>query len=280
MAENALVILGVLLKVLLYLSTLGAAGVCLVVAAGVIERDASKNWLERARPLALAALVIALSRMVLSGVQLGDLSLLSVVWEVQRASIIAIGIGVLVLVIASRLKGSPQTIATAVAALALCANFGLTGHTQGLGDPSFWPYLVMAHVLIASFWLVAPIALWPRTVMENRVLAKRVRRFSDVAILAIPVLFLTGGFVAFRVGGGVGGLLASDYGKALAIKLAAVLCALALGAFNKLKVSRAFDTDPVSARGLLRLTLGLDTALFAIALIAVALATTLFGPKS
>ena len=128
--------------------------------------------------------------------------------------------------------------------------------------------------------MVAPIVLWPRLLSDNAVLSARVKRFGKVAILALPLLFATGGFVAFRLGDGITGLLASDYGKALAVKLAAVLAVLALGAINKLKVSHAFATDPTAARSLLRVTLGLDTLLFAIALISIALATTLFGPSS
>lgn len=277
---GSLGILGVILKVLLYLSTLGAAGICLVVITGVIERNASQKWLTRAIPLALAAVVFAIARLVLDALELGDLSIISMVWEMQSASIIAIGVGTLLLVIASRLRGLPQDINTALAALALSASFGLIGHTRGLEDPSFWPYLVAVHVVIASFWLVAPIVLWPRLLSDNAGLSARVKRFGEVAIWAPPVLFATGGFVAFRLGGGVTGLLTSDYGKALAVKLAAVLVVLALGAVNKLKVSRAFETDPAAARALLRMTLGLDTILFVIALIAIALATTLFGPAS
>lgn len=278
--EMGLSTMAIGLKLLIYLSTLGAGGICLSVASGVIEQPSARKWLSGATFIGMMAFLLAIGRFLLSGFQLGDWSLLPMVWELQRASILATGVGVLLVAISSRSPFLAERLLAFGAALSLACSFGLTGHTRGLEVPSFWPYLAMGHTFIAGFWMMAPAILWPRTMIADDILSSRVQRFGEIAVLAIPVLFISGSFVALHLGGGVEGLLASNYGRALAIKLAAALAILAIGAFNKLKVAHAFETEPETARRYLRVTLSLDAALFIIALVAIAFATTVFGPSS
>jgi putative copper resistance protein D len=136
------------------------------------------------------------------------------------------------------------------------------------------------HVLIAAFWFAAPVTLWPTLQIEAAALAARVNRFSNIAVAAVPLLFALGLWLALLLAGGWGPLLTSLYGQLLLAKLAAASFALALGAYNKTIVAARLRTDQEAGRSALRLTLGLDTALFAGALAAVAAATSLTGPPA
>lgn len=273
-------IIAAILKVLICLSTLGSAGIGIAAATRVIEPESVRPWLVRALVLAFLALFAVVARLGLGTLQLGDMSLMSMVWDMQRWSIISVALGCVAFLVATVAPMKFFNIFLAFGSLSLAASFGATGHTHALENPSFWPYVVTGHVLIASFWLVAPAILWPSRNLGDAALASRVKRFGDIAIFIVPVLFIGGGILAYRLGGGIEGLIASAYGNALALKLGAALLILTLGAVNKTKVARAFDVDAVIARRWLRTTLSLDAVLFAIALIAIASATTLFGPMS
>lgn len=273
-------IVAAILKILIYLSTLGSAGIGIAVATRVLEPASTRLWLWRALVLSGVSLFAVILRMCLGTMQLGDMSLISMVWDMQHWSIIAVALGCVATIAAMLLPSKISKISLMIGSVALAASFGTTGHTHALESPGFWPYLVVGHVIIASFWMVAPAILWPSLNVSDDILSVRVKRFGEVAILAVPLLFIGGGFLAYRLGGGIQGLVGSAYGNALAIKLGAALLILAIGAVNKLKVAQAFSVDTVQARRWLRVSLGLDALLFAIVLIAVALATTLFGPAS
>jgi copper resistance protein D len=273
-------ILDIILKLLLYVCALGSAGIAVSIAGNVIEAARQTVWLRGAASLALGTLVVAGARILYGGYQLGGLSLVAMVWEAQRACVFAIMGACLALTFACFAHDRARSVVCLIGACSLAASFGLTGHTQALAEPSFWPFIVGAHVLMASFWAVAPAVLWPHKTLPDTDVRIRVERFGQIALLVIPLIFMGGVALAITISGGISRLIASPYGFILAIKLLAACAALGLGALNKVFISKALATDPKSGRTRLGWTLSADIVLFGTAIVAISLATTSFGPPS
>ena len=256
-------------------------GFALHAASGVVERDA----LRRLRPLVLLAgagvLVFASLRLLILNAQMGDgtvlfdAELFPLSWIALGPSTTALSVGA-VAGVAGVFAGS--RILAGIGAAILAAGFGLTGHSQGLADPGLAPMAVATHAFIAGFWVVAPITLHPATRLGDDVLLARLKRFSVIAMAAIPLLLFLGVWLAFVLAGGVAPLFGSIYGWLLLAKLAAGLIAMAMGALNKQIVTTRIERDPAKGRRWLRLTLTFEAILFATAILAVSAATTIAGP--
>jgi len=133
-------------------------------------------------------------------------------------------------------------------------------------------------VLIAGFWFVAPASLWPRAGLSDDEVMRRTKTFSRVAVAIVPVLFLSGVWLLWRIGGGVDGVLASLYGRLLLGKLGVAGAILGLGALNLTVVQKQLAAAPASGRTALRATLGVDAVLFLGVLLLIASATSFAGP--
>ncbi|MDZ4762636.1 MAG: CopD family protein [Alphaproteobacteria bacterium] len=266
----------------LNVAALLTAGFALHAALGVVERGA----FGRLRSLVLLAgagvLVFAGLRLLILNAQMGDGTVLfdpdlfSLSWIALGPSTTALSVGA-VAGVAGVFAGS--RILAGIGAVVLATAFGLTGHSQGLADPGLAPVAVAAHGFIASFWVVAPITLYPVVRLGDDVLLARLKRFSAIAMAAIPLLLLLGVWLAFVLAGGVTPLLGSIYGWLLLAKLAVSLIAMAMGALNKQVVTTRIEVETAMGRRWLRLTLALEAALFATAILAVSAATTIAGPS-
>lgn len=271
------------IKLGLYGSALLAAGLALHASLNIVVRADHARVMRSATVAGLVALVFAALRLGLANLQLGggdalfDPATLSWTWPALGPSSTLIALSAVALAIGWVLR---SRIAAAIGAVALAISFGLTGHSQALDSPDLAPWAVASHVLIAAFWLVGPITLWPARNLDDAMLTARVTRFSYFAVAAIPLLFALGLWLALLLAGGWTPLLTSLYGQLLLAKLGAASFALALGAYNKSVVTAQLRTAPGAGRRALKLTLGLDAVLFLIALCAIAAATSLTGPPS
>jgi putative copper resistance protein D len=267
----------------LYGSALLAAGLALHASFSIIARPDHARVMRSAALAGLVALTFAALRLGLANVQLGggdglfDAATLSWTWPALGPSSTAIALGAAALASGWRLR---SRLAGGIGAAALAVSFGLSGHSQALESPGVAPWAVVLHVLIAAFWLAGPVTLWPVRGLEDATLATRVTRFSKFAVAAIPLLFALGLWLALLLAGGWTPLLTSFYGQLLLAKLGAASFALGLGAYNKTIVTTRLRTAPDTGRRALKRTLGLDAALFLIALCAIAAATSLTGPPS
>ena len=170
-------------------------------------------------------------------------------------------------------------IIAALGAIALGAGFGFTGHSQGLSDPGLAPLMVATHVLIAGFWVAAPLSLYPSRTFDDARLLGRLHRFSSIAIAAIPVLIALGIWLAWILAGGIEKFFGTTYGLLLLAKLLTAVIAMGLGAINKQFITAKISSAPAIGRLWLRTTLYLEATLFAAAIIAVSAATTIGGPS-
>lgn len=271
-------------KLGLYASALLAAGLGLHAGAKIVDRGDQPRVLRSAALLGCTAVIFAALRLAIANVQLGgslgsiiDAATLSWTWPMLAPSSIAFVLGC-ALALAAWL--SRKIALAALSALAFAAGFALTGHTQALDSPGLAPWGAGMHVLIAAFWIAAPITLWPHATLSDETVLTRSERFSRLALILVPGLFVIGLWLALLLAGSVNALVSSLYGQLLLAKLVAAATALALGGYNKQIVARKLRAAPAEGRRALTLTLACDALLFASALVLVGVATTFTGPPT
>ncbi|MEO1020187.1 MAG: CopD family protein [Pseudomonadota bacterium] len=197
------------------------------------------------------------------------------IWAPNQAQVLTYLVGSAFLMLGAALNMRTSLI---VGAILVFVGAGLGGHTHGLDTPGISPILVSVHVAIAAFWVTAPFVLWPRAANTDLEVVNDTDRFSRVAVWCVPLLFLSGIWLAFRLVGSFDILIGETYGRLLLLKLLLACCALAIGAFNKFRVTQMMKSRVDQARVILKRALALDYVLFAGILLAVSAATTLTGP--
>lgn len=256
-------------------------GFALHAASGVVEREALKALRLRVALTSMALGVFLAARLAVLIAQMGDGSsffdaeLLPLAWMALGDSTLLITIGALAAAggvwFGSRIVGG-------LGAIMMSAGFGVTGHSQGLAEPGLAPVMVAAHVLIAGFWVAAPLSLYPAKALPDAQLLARLNRFSMIAVAAIPFLVGLGVWLAWILTGGPENLVGTTYGVLLLAKLATGVAAMGLGALNKQIITAKVAAEPATGRRWLRTTLGLEAVPFTAAIIAVSAATTIGGP--
>lgn len=196
------------------------------------------------------------------------------VWQLHKMQALVLAFG-LVGACAAPLLNSK--LAALVSALAISASYGSTGHTQALENSGFAPVLVGLHILIAGYWVIAPMILWPYQTTISDILIQRMERYSTFARYLIPALFISGLYLAWVLAGGFVGLTTKPYGQLLLLKLCLAVFALCLGALNKFFITNKLKTDFVSGVKLLKYTLTFDLILFTMILCIIAWATSVTG---
>lgn len=162
--------------------------------------------------------------------------------------------------------------------LIIAAGFAASGHTQGAENMPLLPLWVVPHILIAGFWIWAPVSLWPHSLLTDKSLSVRTDRFSLIAVWAVPLIFVSGVYLFWRLNGDLFDGISTLYGRLLAIKLGAALIILGVGALNKFRISKRLRHSPSTGRNALRNSLSVEAVLFAVVLISILIATTVTGP--
>ena len=268
------------LRIALNLATMLVIGLSLHGALGVVERKAFGRYRLFLLLAAIAVALLATARVGFLNVQLGDPSsifdpdMTALSWLALGPSTLAFVGGAFVVVVGG-IAGS--RVVLAAGGVILSAGFALTGHTQALDSPGAMPVAVSLHALIAGFWVVAPLTLWPASPPDGPELVARLHRFSAIAVIAIPVLLALGVWLAWTLARGWDGLVATTYGQLLLAKLAVGLTTMGMGALNKQVVTAKVAEHPEQGFRWLRNALSVEAVLFAAAILAVSAATTLTG---
>jgi copper resistance protein D len=131
------------------------------------------------------------------------------------------------------------------AAVCLVATIAWTGHAAS--TPFTWGYLHLAsdalHLTAASAWVggLVPLALLLGAARRRNDWASfeldTVQRFSNLGIASVATLILSGLVNGWILVGSLRGLVVTDYGQLLMLKLAAFAVMLALAAFNRLALT-------------------------------------------
>ncbi len=185
--------------------------------------------------------------------------------------------GLLIMAFGSGIGSRALKLAAVVFVL---SGFALTGHPAAL-EP--WPLgsaLITVHMFFAAFWIAAPVTLWPGTDTPNNALVRSLERFSRIALIAVPLLFVAGTALALYLAEGWRGLTGTNYGRLLFAKLSLASIGLGLGAANKVWLTPAIRNNTPSAKKHLKWTLSGEAILFALILIAASSATTIMAPHS
>lgn len=272
--------LALIAKLLLYTGALVTIGILSHFCLGIQQKLNSLR-------LFIASLIIgAISKLLIANAQLaGSLSQIfnqdswGWVWQSNGTQFLVFMAGASFAIIASLLKSNvSRRSLSALSVIILSAGFAASGHTQAVENMPLLPLWVIPHILIAGFWIWAPVSLWPATSVSDKDIIARTERFSLFAIWAVPFLFITGLYLLWRLSGNLLNIGSTLYGRLLFVKLVAALMLLGVGAFNKLRIGAHLRQSPLVGRVALSKSLRLEALLFLLVLICVLIATSVTGP--
>ncbi|GEM_PF-6970064 len=133
----------------------------------------------------------------------------------------------------------------------------LVGHTQSAEPISLLITTDITHLLAGSFWLAGVICL-AKIFSQNallkveqlygsgarqEILSKVVYRFSGYAMLSVLLLAVSGVIMATYITGDLFGILSSNYGRALLLKISVVLVVIGIAFYNRLVLIPRTLTD-------------------------------------
>lgn len=249
---------------------------------GILPAGPRLRWIAATAVAIGFTLIFAAGRLALLNGQIGggltdalNTNTLPFAWSALRNASLALAIGAGALM-AGMFIHAKWLIA--LGAVAIAGSFAFTGHTQSLEEPGIAPLAIAIHVLIAGYWVVAPLTLHPALNPDDERLAGQLERFSRVAIFAVPVLIVVGAWLAWTLAGGFRPLLSTAYGWLLMAKLGAALLAMSAGALNKQFVTGLIQRAPARGRFWLSVTLAVEMSMFLAAIVLVSIATTVFPP--
>lgn len=130
----------------------------------------------------------------------------------------------------------PRRFAAIAAGIVAVGAPALTGHTRAATPEALVVGADLLHLVAGSVWLGGLVALTlvlPGMTDEDALGGRTLVRFSGVAAGVLAVLGLTGSLQAWRIIGSWGSLLSTGYGQLLLIKLALVLLAVVIAAWNR-----------------------------------------------
>jgi putative copper resistance protein D len=101
------------------------------------------------------------------------------------------------------------------------------------------------HLIAAAFWLggLVPLAMLLRWLLQSMdesgpvILQNVLRRFSNLGLVLVATLVITGALNAYFILGSADALFAGDYGRALLAKLALFVVMAMIAAINRLKLT-------------------------------------------
>lgn len=173
-----------------------------------------------------------------------DPEMASIYWDSAAGSIVMVNLsGYVIVVLALILLGqassenvwpySPLSLLVASFGIAsLVYSFSLSGHS--MSQAWYYQVIFFIHILIAAWWLGLLFPLWlavrHATVEESNIVLEN---FGKLAVITVSILLLCGVWMSYELTGWQG-LLSSDYGFWLMVKLALVAVILVMAAYHKL----------------------------------------------
>ncbi len=221
----------------------GAAGAVTLLVSAVLRLAEQRGVLENAigGPIALSEILVH------TGWGAG--------WVTEAVGGLVVAIA---LAAAARRDSGAAWAWSALGCAAVAVAPALTGHAGAL--PHLTIFAVsddMAHVVAASSWLGSLLCLMAVAVPFVAAqgghdawgdIARLVNAFSPVALISAAIVACTGVVTVLLHADNVSALLASQYARVLGVKLALVLVAGAIGAFNWRRVRPALGTEAGTRR--------------------------------
>jgi copper resistance protein D len=275
------------LRALSLVALFQAAGISLFLVLFGRLVVASQSILRRAATLsALVAMGVLVAEYVLEAARMSgefsglmDLALQSQVMHSPTAAALAWRlVGLVLIILALRLKGPPVVPLCVVGIMLLTGAFTLTGHTATHPERWLLSLLLVAHLLVVTFWFGALIPLHVASSRESAAIAGEVTEaFSVIAIWVVPVLLVSGLVLSVLLLKGLAGLR-TTYGHLLLVKLAAFAALMGLGALNKWRLGPAVGRGDPQSTAAFRRSLKTEYILIAGVLSVTAILTSFYSP--
>jgi copper transport protein len=128
----------------------------------------------------------------------------------------------------------------------------LSGHASAASPQWLTRPSVFVHGTAAAFWVGALVPLVLVVRDRRRASLPIVRRFSALAVPAVGLMVLAGLVLSIVQLETPSALLTTDYGRVFLVKMAAVLCLLALAAINRLRLTPMLAAKDAGSRHLVR----------------------------
>jgi putative copper export protein len=187
--------------------------------------------------------------------------------------------GLVVLVLALRTKGKPSTALVVAATLVTLASFTLMGHTASHSPRWLLALLLLAHLIVISFWFGALVPLRLATRYENaRTAGAAIEAFSTAAAWIVPALFVAGLALAVVLLGSFTALK-SPYGQLLIVKVTGFALLIGLASLNKWRLGPGVAAGDARLTRAFRRSLRIEYVLIAAVLTVTAVMTTFFSPE-
>ena len=262
--SRAVVYLSALSRWLFYVTALASVGAALFASLVGPPEALARQVRKLTSGLAAAAVVATILRLGLSGLDLGGLPLQAVLaaepWAIAAGTSLGLASAVAMAGLAILAHGCTARSLVVSGVGLVTLSFALTGHVASAPPRWLTGPAVTVHALCAGFWVGAFVPLlWGLRRDDPIVL---LRRFSHLATVAVGGLLVTGATLAWiQLGGRPEGLLTTDYGWRLLLKLALVLMLLAIALVNRLVLTRAIADGRRSGASWLGRTLAMDIVL-------------------
>ncbi|EAQ23079.1 copper resistance D family protein [Roseovarius sp. 217] len=280
--------LSICVKVMVYASTLLAAGSVLAVLFLRSLPEAEQHRLRQMAVLmAIAAAILSLLRLpirasfLMGGTWAGatEPMMLNMVMNSPLGTAIAlrlIGLALLLAIMSSSKIGQG---AAALGTVLVAASFAMRGHA--LEEPRLvLGLLITAHILGLAFWIGAFLPLLRLSKQsEPQITGKLAEEFGRKALWVVGGLVIAGLATLLIVTGGQLALLTSAYSQFFAIKLALFAGVVGLAAWNKLRLTPALEQDAPDAATRMSRSLKLESILLVAILLITAALSTVSAPE-
>jgi len=207
-----------------------------------------------------------------------DRDIAQMLWDSSIGSSAVMRLAALVLVLIALFQGVSVMLSVPLqiaAIVMLGASFTLVGHTVELSILA--QVAITLHIIALSLWAGS---FMPLLQMLNRLSLDDAQRamvyYGKLAVVVIASLLLSGGYLVIELFDVELGL-ASNYNRLMVLKLAIVLCLLALGARNKLQLVGRL-TAKESSLSTLKLAITFELVLAMVVLLVTGIFTTVMGP--
>jgi copper transport protein len=221
-----------------------------------------------------AVLLLGLLGVEESGSSLGALAG-TVPWTMAFQSSLARSMAVvglsLLFAFAAGLRTSGRKGLSIISLLLLGPAFALTGHASGAGVRWLSFTAVSVHVIAVCFWAGALPGLWRVLGPDRAGQRQALSRFSSAIPLSIALMLVAGGYLAYVQVGTPAALVSTTYGNVLAVKIALVMIALGLGAWNRMFLTSRVEEGSVSAAKTMKTVVSFEILLIVLVLAATSL---------
>jgi copper transport protein len=215
------------------------------------QLDGRAGVLRRMRRLARAAAAVSaaawlvgllLDALYVRGTGFATLLQRATLDSLPRRELVAAAMVVVPLAVAVLTRG----VVASLAALVSLVPVALVGHSVAMAHPRLNVLVDGFHLVAGATWLgglVGLLLLLRGTSSRSDVAVLAVRGFSTAAASVLAALVLAGSVLAWQLVGSWRGLVESGYGRVLVAKVALVIVAVAIAAYNRRRlVPRDADT--------------------------------------